>query len=140
MSTFARENAAFDAQDLFARFTLDSASEFLFGNCLNTLSGSLPIAGRAKMGPKGSSIDDEFGTFAWAFEVGLRPSRCPEYGMFTEFASGHTGSDRSQNEDRETMATIRVIQRQDIEEHKNCTAMASTYHTICIETETHPAT
>ncbi|TFY81269.1 hypothetical protein EWM64_g2745 [Hericium alpestre] len=64
----ARDRRAFDAQDLFARFTLDSASEFLFGNCLHTLQGALPVAGKAKLGPKGSAIDDEFGTFAWAFE------------------------------------------------------------------------
>ncbi|THH19509.1 hypothetical protein EW146_g1655 [Bondarzewia mesenterica] len=68
ISSFAGDSIAFDAQDLFARFTLNSASEFLFGNCLNTLHGKLPVAGRAKLGPKGSSIEDEFGTFAWAFE------------------------------------------------------------------------
>ena len=73
MSSFAEKREAFDAQDLFARFTLDSASEFLLGRCLDTLHGKLPIAGRAKMGPKGSSIEDEFGTFAWAFEVGFSP-------------------------------------------------------------------
>ena len=72
MLTFAQEGVAFDAQDLFARFTLDSASEFLFGNCLDTLHGKLPVAGYSKMGPKGSSIEDEFGTFAWAFEVSSR--------------------------------------------------------------------
>ncbi|EKM50591.1 uncharacterized protein PHACADRAFT_263957 [Phanerochaete carnosa HHB-10118-sp] len=68
ISSFADERQAFDAQDLFARFTLDSASEFLFGKCLDTLHGTLPVAGRAKMGPKGTSIDDECGSFAWAFE------------------------------------------------------------------------
>ncbi|KAJ3969298.1 cytochrome P450 [Lentinula raphanica] len=61
---------AFDAQDLFARFTLDTASEFLFGQTLNTLMLELPGQGNhaVKMGPKGSAIDDEFGSFAWAFE------------------------------------------------------------------------
>ncbi|KAJ4478450.1 cytochrome P450 [Lentinula aciculospora] len=61
---------AFDAQDLFARFTLDTASEFLFGKSLDTLQAELPGQGRhaIKMGPKGSAIDDEFGSFAWAFE------------------------------------------------------------------------
>ncbi|KAJ4000449.1 cytochrome P450 [Lentinula boryana] len=61
---------AFDAQDLFARFTLDTASEFLFGQSLNTLTLELPGQGghAVKMGPKGSAIDDEFGSFAWAFE------------------------------------------------------------------------
>ncbi|TFY77149.1 hypothetical protein EWM64_g6864 [Hericium alpestre] len=68
MINHARDQRAFDAQDLLARFTLDSASEFLFGNCLHTLQKALPVAGKAKLGPKGSAIDDEFGTFAWAFE------------------------------------------------------------------------
>ena len=56
-------------QDLLARFTIDTAAEFLFGTALSTLHAALPIAGKAKMGPKGSAINDEFGTFAWAFEV-----------------------------------------------------------------------
>ncbi|THH04268.1 hypothetical protein EW145_g5647 [Phellinidium pouzarii] len=58
-----------DAQDLYARFTLDTASEFLFGNNLDTLSLSLPEPGKAKMGPKGSATNDEFGSFAQAFEM-----------------------------------------------------------------------
>lgn len=58
-----------DAQDLYARFTLDSASEFLFGSNLDTLSLSLPEPGKAKMGPKGSATNDEFGSFAQAFET-----------------------------------------------------------------------
>jgi cytochrome P450 len=32
----------FPNQDLIGRFTLDSASEFLFGSCLNTLAAGLP--------------------------------------------------------------------------------------------------
>ena len=58
-----------DTQDLFARFTLDSASEFLFGQNLDTLSLALPEPGKAKMGPKGSATNDEFGSFAQAFEL-----------------------------------------------------------------------
>lgn len=57
-----------DAQDLYARFTLDSASEFLFGHNLDTLSLSLPEPGKAKMGPKGSATNDDFGSFTQAFE------------------------------------------------------------------------
>lgn len=68
ISEFVDRREAFDAQDLFARFTLDSASEFLFGRCLDTLHGTLPVAGRAKMGPKGTAIEDAFGSFARAFE------------------------------------------------------------------------
>ncbi|TFY61812.1 hypothetical protein EVG20_g6918 [Dentipellis fragilis] len=68
MSEHATEGRAFDMQDLLGRFALDAATEFLFGSCVDSLHGALPVAGHAKMGPKGSSIDDEFGTFAWAFE------------------------------------------------------------------------
>ncbi|KZS91082.1 cytochrome P450 monooxygenase CYP63 [Sistotremastrum niveocremeum HHB9708] len=59
---------AIDAQDLFARFTLDTASSFLFGETLGTLLMPLPQAGKAKLGPKGSAIEGEFGEFAQAFE------------------------------------------------------------------------
>lgn len=34
---------AVDFQDLVGRFTLDSATEFLFGSCVNSLSGRLPM-------------------------------------------------------------------------------------------------
>ncbi|KAL5522174.1 hypothetical protein ACEPAF_2031 [Sanghuangporus sanghuang] len=69
LSRISASGAACDAQDLYARFTLDSASEFLFGNNLDTLSLSLPEPGKAKMGPKGSATNDEFGSFAQAFEM-----------------------------------------------------------------------
>ncbi|KAI0637985.1 cytochrome P450 monooxygenase pc-3 [Trametes polyzona] len=38
----ARSNIAFDFQDLISRFTLDSATEFLFGTCVHSLDSSLP--------------------------------------------------------------------------------------------------
>lgn len=57
-----------DAQDLYARFTLDAASEFLFGKNLDTLSGSLPIPSPSAMGAKGSATADSWGSFAQAFE------------------------------------------------------------------------
>lgn len=37
-----REGYALDVQDLLARFTLDSTSEFLFGRCLHVLRAGLP--------------------------------------------------------------------------------------------------
>ncbi|KAI0368069.1 cytochrome P450 monooxygenase pc-3 [Pilatotrama ljubarskyi] len=37
-----RSNMAFDFQDLISRFTLDSATEFLFGTCVHSLDSSLP--------------------------------------------------------------------------------------------------
>ncbi|KAJ6472705.1 cytochrome P450 monooxygenase CYP63 [Mycena vitilis] len=58
-----------EAQDMFARLTLDAASVFLFGTDLRTLEGSLPVAGRTKMGPKGSATSDSWGAFAKAFEM-----------------------------------------------------------------------
>ncbi|KAK7018487.1 cytochrome P450 monooxygenase CYP63 [Favolaschia claudopus] len=58
-----------EVQDLYSRFTLDAASEFLFGTDLETLSGSLPVAGKTTMGPKGSATDDSWGAFAKAFEM-----------------------------------------------------------------------
>ncbi|KAF9530727.1 cytochrome P450 monooxygenase CYP63 [Crepidotus variabilis] len=58
-----------DAQDLYGRFSLDAASEFLFGKSLDTLFGTLPIAGRSRLGPKGSLVEDSWGSFAQAFEM-----------------------------------------------------------------------
>lgn len=43
-----REGVAVDLQDLFCRFTLDSASEFLFGSDLQSLSADLPYPSTAK--------------------------------------------------------------------------------------------
>lgn len=53
---------------MYARFTLDTASEFLFGKNLDTLSGTLPVPGKTAMSAKGSATEDEFGSFAQAFE------------------------------------------------------------------------
>ncbi|GBE85606.1 Cytochrome P450 52E2 [Sparassis crispa] len=58
-----------EVQDIFARFTLDASSEFLFGTNMDTLSGKLPIPGKTKMSPMGSATDDEFGGFSSAFET-----------------------------------------------------------------------
>lgn len=65
----SRKSAPVDAQDLYARFSLDAAAEFLFGERLNTLHGALPVAGQAKLGTKGTATDDAFGSFAKAFEA-----------------------------------------------------------------------
>ena len=43
-----REGVAVDVQDLFCRFTLDSASEFLFGSDVQSLSADLPYPSTAK--------------------------------------------------------------------------------------------
>uniref|UniRef100_A0A0W0ETJ6 Putative cytochrome P450 monooxygenase CYP63 n=1 Tax=Moniliophthora roreri TaxID=221103 RepID=A0A0W0ETJ6_MONRR len=68
ISSLDATNRPFDAQDLFSRFTLDAASEFLFGKNLDTLSASLPTPGKTSMSPKGSATEDSWGSFAHAFE------------------------------------------------------------------------
>ena len=44
LKTRLREGYAVDIQDLFARFTLDSATEFLFGHCVHILRKGLPYS------------------------------------------------------------------------------------------------
>ncbi|TDL23414.1 cytochrome P450 monooxygenase CYP63 [Rickenella mellea] len=68
LSAITASGKACDAQDLYARFSIDSASEYLFGENLDTLSKPLPFPGRAKLGPKGSATEDDWGTFVNAFE------------------------------------------------------------------------
>ena len=69
LTSLASSDEAFDAQDLYSRFTLDSASEFLFGKNLDTLSHPRPVAGKSRMGPKGSAVDGSWGSFAHSFEA-----------------------------------------------------------------------
>lgn len=69
LSDSASANQPCDVQDLYARFTIDAASEFLFGKNLDTLSGQLPTAGSATLSGRGSSTNDAWGTFAKAFEA-----------------------------------------------------------------------
>ncbi|KAF8646030.1 hypothetical protein AX16_007455 [Volvariella volvacea WC 439] len=68
LSSTARMGEACEAQDLYSRFSLDAASEFLFGQNLDTLSASRPIPGKTALGPKGSATDDSWGAFTLAFE------------------------------------------------------------------------
>lgn len=69
LSNLSSSNQACEAQDLYARFSIDAASEFLFGKNLETLSASLPVPGVARMGPKGSATEDTWGSFVEAFEI-----------------------------------------------------------------------
>jgi hypothetical protein len=63
-----------EAQDLYSRFTLDAASEFLFGRNLDTLSAVLPTPNDAasfdvnQANPRGSVTPDLWGSFVHAFE------------------------------------------------------------------------
>jgi len=69
MSLLSASNHPVEVQDMYARFTLDAASEFLFGKNVDTLSGQLPVPGQTHMSAKGSAVEDEFGSFAQAFEA-----------------------------------------------------------------------
>lgn len=69
LSEKATSNQPIDLQDLYARFTIDAASEFLFGKNLDTLSGKLPQPASAALHERGSTTDDAWGTFAKAFET-----------------------------------------------------------------------
>jgi len=57
-----------DIQDLAARFTVDTSFGFMFGHELETLKGSLPRAGHAELGFRGTKTDDEFGVFIQAVD------------------------------------------------------------------------
>ncbi|KAF5326502.1 hypothetical protein D9611_000513 [Ephemerocybe angulata] len=46
-----REGHAIDFQDLMLRFTIDTATEFLFGNCVHALSAGLPYPPKAAYVP-----------------------------------------------------------------------------------------
>ncbi|KAL1742984.1 cytochrome P450 [Schizophyllum fasciatum] len=65
----ASKDEPLDIQDLFSRFALDATSEFLFGDSFDTLAGERPIAGVARLGPKGATAGDPFGSFVQAFEA-----------------------------------------------------------------------
>lgn len=56
-------------QDLFSRFTLDAASEALFGTELNSLRGSLPVPGQTTRGQQEAVSSDQFTAFARAFDA-----------------------------------------------------------------------
>ena len=79
------KNESLDVQDLFGRFTLDAAGEFLFGTTgLQTLSLPLPPpAKRATLGPKGTQPDESaalgtYGGFVRAFE-GIQVALAPRF-------------------------------------------------------------
>lgn len=61
-----REGVAVDIQDLFCRFTIDSASEFLFGSDVKSLSADLPYPSTAN--PATSRRAHPSDSFANAFQ------------------------------------------------------------------------
>jgi len=64
-----REGHAFDFQDVMSRFTLDSATEFLFGRSVESLSAGLPYPHNASFVPQVSHTvkGDAANEFASAF-------------------------------------------------------------------------
>jgi len=59
-----KEGIAVDAQDVLSRFTMDTATEFLFGQNIMTLSGDLPYPSTCK---KASARTHPSDRFAFAF-------------------------------------------------------------------------
>lgn len=51
LKTRLREGQPVDFQDLMSRFTLDSATEFLFGHCVHSLKAGLPYPHNALYAP-----------------------------------------------------------------------------------------
>lgn len=61
------EGYAVDFQDLMSRFTLDSATEFLFGNCVHSLSSSIPYPHTSYLSHAKPVLSDAADAFASAF-------------------------------------------------------------------------
>ncbi|KAG1751877.1 cytochrome P450 [Suillus lakei] len=62
-----RMGLAIDFQDLISRFTLDSASEFLFGHCIDSLSAGLPYPYNSTESTNAIQGDNAAAAFAYAF-------------------------------------------------------------------------
>ncbi|KLO15647.1 cytochrome P450 [Schizopora paradoxa] len=63
-----RDGYAIDAQDAFSRFTLDSATEFLFGSCVHSLKSGLPYPENANAySAQSNGVSDAAEEFAKAF-------------------------------------------------------------------------
>jgi cytochrome P450 len=62
-----RAGLAVDFQDLISRFTLDSASEFLFGHCIDSLSAGLPYPHNATESTNIIQEDNTATAFSYAF-------------------------------------------------------------------------
>ncbi|KAG2142981.1 cytochrome P450 [Suillus clintonianus] len=62
-----RVGLAIDFQDLISRFTLDSASEFLFGHCIGSLSAELPFPCNTTESTNSTQENNAAAAFADAF-------------------------------------------------------------------------
>lgn len=68
MSSLSSRGKSIEVQDLLSRFTLDAASEALFGAELNSLRGALPVSGQTVRGRQELVPSDQINAFAQAFE------------------------------------------------------------------------
>ncbi|KAJ6568864.1 cytochrome P450 [Mycena capillaripes] len=68
-----RDGHAVDFQDLIGRFTMDSATEFLFGSCVDSLSATLPYPSNAASEPAfhSSVHTEEANDFTAAFSEAM---------------------------------------------------------------------
>ena len=82
-----REGVAVDAQDLFYRFTLDSASEFLFGSDVHSLSADLPYPSTVKASTihRNHPSDSFADAFQKAQVASAARSRFSQYWPLNEF-------------------------------------------------------
>jgi len=82
-----REGVAVDIQDLFCRFTMDSASEFLFGSDVQSLSADLPYpsTARAATSRKVHSSDSFADAFQKAQVASAARSRFGQFWPLFEF-------------------------------------------------------
>lgn len=99
--TRALADESIDVQDVFGRFTMDAAGQFLFGtNTLNTLELPLPRPGQGALGSKGTQLGGDYGKFVSAFEgvqqvVGVRFRRSwlwPLMEMITDATDAYNGT------------------------------------------------
>ncbi|TDL14036.1 cytochrome P450, partial [Rickenella mellea] len=67
-----RAGYAIDFQDVMSRFTLDSATEFLFNKCVHSLSAGLPNPYSSPSPTSPPSPTSDADNFAWAFNEAQR--------------------------------------------------------------------
>ncbi|KAF8307679.1 cytochrome P450 [Clavulina sp. PMI_390] len=69
-----RKGIPVDVQDLYARFTIDSATEFLFGKCVNSLHDPITLPGGIEdTSPRksGSAVAPDAGRFVQAYTLAM---------------------------------------------------------------------
>ncbi|OCH88052.1 cytochrome P450 monooxygenase CYP63 [Obba rivulosa] len=97
LTSASQTNNVIDVQDLYSRFSLDSGADFLLGLKPKSLCARRPVPFQARLGAKGAATDDEFGTFAHAFDhIQIAISQRSSKGIFWplhEMFRDHTFAD-----------------------------------------------